>query len=67
MENMKKLNEKNIMVTYRNINYFSIEDGTFTISTYSPTIGIIMDWSCNERTLSKVSVILHFINIIENI
>lgn len=51
---MKKLNDQKIAVTYRNIKDFHLEDDSFIISIYSPTIGIIIDWSCNGNMLLKV-------------
>lgn len=48
---MKKFNEKQIAVTYRNIKDFggnyNLKD-MFTISLYSPLLGVIIDWTCNE-------------------
>ncbi|VVC25721.1 Hypothetical protein CINCED_3A000625 [Cinara cedri] len=53
MKNMKHLNEKNIAVTYRNgysdaYGYFSNKDKSFELSLYSPSLGVIVDWSCNK-------------------
>lgn len=54
---MKKMNEKNIGITYQNkedfYNDISLKD-TFKLSPYSPTIGIIFDWSCNDDVLFEV-------------
>lgn len=49
---MKKFNEKQIAVTYRNIKDFdgnyNLKD-VFTISLYSPLLGVIVDWTCDEH------------------
>lgn len=54
---MKKFNEKKIAVTYRNkedfYGNFNLND-LFTITVYSPLLGIIVDWSCNDDPLFKV-------------
>ncbi|XP_025200887.1 probable glutamate receptor [Melanaphis sacchari] len=58
IKHMKKFNEKKIMVTYRNkadfYGNFSRDD-LFTITVYSPLLGIIVDWSCNDDLLFKFS------------
>ncbi|XP_027836912.1 ionotropic receptor 75a-like [Aphis gossypii] len=55
---MKKFNEKKIAVTYRNkedfYGNFNLND-LFTITVYSPLLGIIVDWSCNDDPLFKFS------------
>lgn len=48
---MKKANEKNIMILYREKkdfnNNLNLEE-VFSLSLYSPLLGVIVDWSCNE-------------------
>lgn len=55
---MKKFNEKKIAVTHRNkedfYEAFGLDD-LFTITVYSPLLGIIIDWSCNDDPLFKVN------------
>lgn len=54
---MKKCNENKIAVTHRSIedfnDIFRLENA-FTISLYSPSIGIIFDWSCYENMKFQV-------------
>ncbi|XP_022164576.1 glutamate receptor ionotropic, delta-2-like [Myzus persicae] len=55
---MKKLNEKKIAVTHRSKEDFFRDfnlDDLFTITVYSPLLGIIIDWSCNDDSLFKFS------------
>lgn len=52
MKNMKNLNDKYIAVTYRNRHFaadghYGKED-TLELSLYSPSLGVIVDWSCND-------------------
>lgn len=66
MNNMKKLNEKKVAVTYRN-KHFSAEElyrkeDTFRLSIYSPLLGVIVDWSCNDD-LILFQVNKHFVRI----
>lgn len=55
---MKKFNEKKIAVTHRKkedfYRDFSLND-LFTITEYSPSLGIIIDWSCHDDPLFKVT------------
>lgn len=55
---MKKFNEKKIAVTHRNkedfYGAFSLDD-LFKITVNSPLLGIIIDWSCNDDPLFKVT------------
>lgn len=56
---MKILNEKQIAITHRNIEDFVENyklDSLITLSLYSPSIGMVVDWSCNEDTSFKVSI-----------
>lgn len=54
---MKNMNEKKIAISHRNKedfdDDFNLKD-SFTLSIYSPTIGVIFDWSCNDDVLFKV-------------
>lgn len=54
---MKKFNERQIAVTYRNTEDF-YEDFRFeellTITVYTPLLGIIVDWCCNPDPIFKV-------------
>jgi hypothetical protein len=51
MKNMKKANEKNIMILYRGKEDFNNDFNlkkVLSLSLYSPLLGVIVDWSCNE-------------------
>lgn len=54
---MIKFSEKLIAINYRNggdfNGNFNLED-LFTLSVYSPLLGIIVDWTCNPDVSFKV-------------
>lgn len=57
MVNMKKANKKNIIISYRGRKDFNkgfnLEE-VLSLSLYSPILGVIIDWSCNEDILFEV-------------
>lgn len=64
VKSMKMLNEKQIAITHRNMEDFAENnslDNLFTISLYSPSIGLVVDWSCNEFISYKVSITIHLL------
>lgn len=57
---MKKFNDKRVAVTYRNGVDFDENlnlRNVFTTSLYSPVLGVVVDWTCNENVSFKVSTI----------
>lgn len=59
--NMKRLNENKIGIIHREIKDFdgnlNLKD-VFAISLHYPTIGIIVDWSCQENMAFQVYYVL---------
>lgn len=55
MKNMKNLNEKYIAVTYRNWHFAADghngKEDTFELSLYSPSLGVFVDWSCDNHSM----------------